>query len=70
MRQYRHRPRAKGPRVGSDSTDVRPLACRFRQQDEGRAYPASSCTACGRSIFGELGSRCSRLPAEAQAQAE
>lgn len=38
--------------------DPRPPACRFRLQDEGKAYPRSSCTACGRTITTGLGYRC------------
>lgn len=33
----------------------RPFHCRERQRDEGRAYPKSSCSACGRGIGTGLG---------------
>lgn len=38
--------------------DARPANCRFRLQEEGKAYPRSSCTACGRSILTGLGNSC------------
>ena len=31
-------------------TDTRPLNCRFRLQDEGKAYPRSGCQACGLNL--------------------
>lgn len=47
--------------------DTRPTNCRFRLQDEGKAYPRSSCQACGKGVTTGLGSRCtepaSRSPA-------
>ena len=43
--------------------DVRPDNCRFRQQEEGRLYPRSSCEACGKSVFNGLGVRCHLDPA-------
>ena len=38
--------------------DPRPYDCRFRAQQEGRPYPRSSCTACGKTILTGLGRRC------------
>ena len=38
--------------------DARPANCRFRLQEEGKAYPRSSCKACGRSILTGLGNSC------------
>lgn len=38
--------------------DTRPENCRFRLQDEGKAYPRSSCTACGKTISTGLGRHC------------
>lgn len=38
--------------------DIRPIDCRFRLQDEGKGYPRSSCSACGRTITTGLGRRC------------
>jgi hypothetical protein len=38
--------------------DARPADCRFRLADEGKAYPRSSCTACGRSVTTGLGTSC------------
>lgn len=38
--------------------DKRPANCRFRLQDEGKPYPRSSCTACGKSVATGLGSHC------------
>lgn len=43
-------------------SEARPLECRFRCQDEGRAYPRSSCRACGKTITTGLGVRCSFKP--------
>lgn len=37
--------------------DPRPANCRFRLQAEGKPYPRSSCTACGRNIS-TLGTQC------------
>ena len=39
--------------------DTRPTNCRFRLQDEGKAYPRSSCKACGKHVFTGLGRECS-----------
>lgn len=39
-------------------TDGRPANCRFRLQDEGKAYPRSGCRACGRNIATGLMGRC------------
>lgn len=39
-------------------TDVRPVNCRFRLQDEGHSYPRSSCTACNKTILTGLGRSC------------
>lgn len=41
-------------------TDTRPLNCRFRLQEEGKAYPRSSCQACGKTITTGLGVACDR----------
>lgn len=41
--------------------DTRPAECRFRLQDEGKAYPKSSCTACGRGIATGLGRSCGEV---------
>lgn len=41
--------------------DRRPLDCRFRQRDEGRPYPKSSCGACGRTILTGLGTECADI---------
>lgn len=38
--------------------DSRPTNCRFRLQDEGKAYPRSSCQSCGKSITTGLGTEC------------
>lgn len=38
--------------------DARPANCRFRLQEEGKAYPRSRCTACGRSALTGLGNSC------------
>jgi hypothetical protein len=35
-------------------TDTRPTNCRFRLQAEGKPYPRSGCTGCGRSILNGL----------------
>jgi hypothetical protein len=43
-----------GVKVG----DQRPLNCRFRLQDEGKAYPRSSCRECGKGITTGLGKQC------------
>lgn len=45
---------ALGVKVG----DQRPLNCRFRLQDEGKAYPRSSCRECGKGITTGLGKQC------------
>ena len=42
----------------STERDIRPADCRHRLQDEGKAYPRSSCWACGRNIMSGLGTRC------------
>lgn len=49
------------------AVDTRPAACRFRLADEGKAYPKSSCTACGKGIATGLGRHCtvSATPAPA-----
>jgi len=39
--------------------DPRPASCRFRLQQEGKAYPRSSCTACGKTVTTGLGVACS-----------
>lgn len=39
-------------------TDLRPKDCRFRLQDEGKGYPRSACTACGKTIMTGLGKEC------------
>jgi hypothetical protein len=41
--------------------DLRPANCRFRLADEGKAYPRSSCAACGASITTGLGTHCMRV---------
>ena len=41
------------------SQDTRPLNCRFRLQDEGKPYPRSGCSACGKRITTGLGKACS-----------
>lgn len=38
--------------------DTRPANCRHRLQDEGKAYPRSSCTHCGKSVMNGLGVAC------------
>lgn len=43
-------------------TDPRPMNCRFRLQDEGKAYPRSACEACGKTITTGLGNSCSYRP--------
>jgi hypothetical protein len=43
--------------------DARPIRCRFRLQDEGRAYPRSSCEACGRTVMSGLGKECQAVRA-------
>lgn len=40
--------------------DTRPASCRFRLQEEGKSYPRSSCTACGKNIITGLGTFCQR----------
>ena len=40
------------------NSDIRPVECRFRLQEERKAYPKSSCNACGRNVMAELGSEC------------
>ena len=42
-------------------TDTRPIDCRFRCQDEMRAYPRSSCHACKKTITTGLGRECSMV---------
>lgn len=39
-------------------TDARPPGCRFRLIDEGKPYPRSGCTACGKTIMTGLGRVC------------
>lgn len=41
-----------------ERTDLRPTNCRFRLQDEGKAFPKSSCQGCGKSITSGLGREC------------
>lgn len=41
--------------------DERPANCRFRLQEERKAYPRSSCPACGRTITTGLGMRCQEV---------
>ena len=41
-----------------DRKDTRPVSCRHRLQDEGKAYPRSSCAACGATITTGLGRYC------------
>lgn len=41
--------------------DTRPHNCRFRLRDEGKAYPRSSCRACGKTIMTGLGENCTRI---------
>lgn len=38
--------------------DTRPANCRHRLQDEGKAYPRSSCTHCGKTVTTGLGKSC------------
>lgn len=38
--------------------DTRPANCRHRLQDEGKAYPRSSCSHCGKTITTGLGRAC------------
>lgn len=49
-------------------SDARPVDCRFRLQDEGKPYPRSSCSGCGRTITTGLGKSCHRVPAVADLQ--
>lgn len=42
-------------------TDHRPSQCRFRLRDEGKAYPRSSCDACGKTVFIGLGTYCTAV---------
>ena len=44
-----------------DEIDRRPAYCRFRLQDEGKPYPRSSCTECGRTITTGLGKSCQHI---------
>ena len=48
------------PRVYPTKTvhDPRPANCRFRLHDEGKAYPKSSCSGCGRSVVTGRGVEC------------
>lgn len=39
--------------------ETRPLNCRFRLQEEGKAYPKSGCQACGKTVMTGLGNKCS-----------
>lgn len=51
--------------------DPRPYDCRFRQKDEGRPYPKSSCVACGATVITGLGSACAQVaPAPAEPPAD
>jgi len=45
-------------------SDARPANCRFRLQDEGKSYPRSSCTACGRTVGTGLGTACATWKAD------
>lgn len=56
--QFQEDLEGQGPKFRRDSPDPRPFDCRFRAQEEGRAYPRSVCHACGRTIASGLGSRC------------
>lgn len=47
-------------------SDYRPVNCRFRLQDEGKAYPRSSCAACGRGITTGLGKACHKAVNETE----
>jgi hypothetical protein len=38
--------------------DQRPINCRFRLRDEGKAHPRSACVGCGKSISTGLGTHC------------
>lgn len=51
------------PSTSAQGPDARPANCRFRLQDEGKAYPKSSCTACGKGIATGLGRYCTASPA-------
>lgn len=42
-------------------TDKRPVGCRFRLVDEGKPYPRSSCTICGKGVMTGLGRECSMI---------
>ncbi|WP_416192968.1 hypothetical protein [Nitrobacter sp. TKz-YC01] len=44
--------------------ETRPANCRFRLQDEGKSYPRSSCSACGKNIATGLGNRCKESPSD------
>lgn len=46
------------------TADPRPSNCRFRLADEGKAYPKSSCTACGKGIATGLGRHCTVVDPE------
>lgn len=41
-------------------SDMRPENCRFRLQDEGKAYPRSMCKGCNTHVFNGLGKECKR----------
>jgi hypothetical protein len=41
-------------------SDTRPTNCRFRLQDEDKAYPKSACQACGATVVTGLGKSCTR----------
>ncbi len=43
--------------------DNRPADCRFRLHDEGKPYPRSGCTVCGKNIVTGLGTHCT-VPAD------
>lgn len=47
-----------GKEAARIQSDPRPQGCRFRLQDEGRAYPRSGCAACGKTITTGLGRAC------------
>jgi len=53
---------------GAAMSDARPVDCRFRLQDEGKPYPRSSCSGCGRTITTGLGKSCHRVPAVSDLQ--
>lgn len=50
--------------------ETRPANCRFRLQDEGKSYPRSSCSACGKNIATGLGNRCKESPSDRTADCD